>query len=114
MTTRHNITIPQNSTYRLVVNISGGPADLSGYVGDMDIRQYKEATPALAKIGPGYFTVDDVNRQLVLEIPDEVTGGYTWSGAGVYDLYIEGPAGDRWRVLEGTVELSKTVTREEA
>ncbi len=114
MTTRHNIIIPQGGTYRLVVNVVGGPDNLSGYVGDMDIRQVKASTPALVKVPESCFTVDDINRQLVLVLPDELTADYDWSLNAVYDLYVVGPSGDRWRVLEGTAVLNKTVTREEA
>lgn len=114
MTTKYDIAISQNSVFRLVVTVVGGPANMAGYEGDMDIRQTKASTPALAKVLTSYITVDDINRQMVVEIPSSVTAQYGWDKPAVYDLYLVGAGGDRWRVLEGTVVLSKTVTREEA
>jgi hypothetical protein len=112
MTTKHDIRIPQAGTYLFVVDVVDGPASLAGYTADGQIRQVKASTEVLADLPSANFTVDDVNRQVVLEITDEVTGAYDWSIPAVYDIYIEGPEGDRWRLIEGVATLSKTVTRE--
>jgi len=107
---QYDICIPQADTFFLVVDIVGGPASLVGYVGEMQIRKTKSSDVVLAEIDPAYFTVDDINRQLVLEIPDSATALYDWTGAAVYDMHLAGT--DRWRVLEGKARLNKVVTRE--
>lgn len=110
--TRHNISIPQDSTYVLVVSVVGGPPSIDLYTGSMQIRPSKDSAEVLADLDDTFFTVDALNRQVVLELTDEETGSYDWSGNAVYDMYIEGPSGDRWRLIEGLATLNRTVTRE--
>lgn len=110
MATRHNIVIPQAGTYRLVVLVADGPTDLSGYTAQMQIRPAKGSVELYAEVTG--ITVEPVNRQVIVEMTDEQTGAMNWLRDAPYDLYIEGPAGDRWRLLEGLATLSKTVTRE--
>lgn len=112
MTTKLDLIIRQASTYVLVVTVMDGPSDLTGYTGEMQVRETKASNAALATITNASFTVDPLNRQVILELTDEQTGLYDWARPAVYDMYIEGPAGDRWRLLEGLATLSKTVTRE--
>jgi hypothetical protein len=47
---------------------------------------------------------------VVVTIPSTLSATYTWN-LGVYDLYIVGGGGDEWRLVEGNVRLSLTVTR---
>jgi hypothetical protein len=112
MTTKYDMIIPQSGTYRLVIDIVGGPDTLTGYIGSMQIRAAKGDIEELATVDPMDFDINDQTLQVVLEIPDEETGSWDWSGRAVYDMYIEGPSGDRWRILEGLATLSKTVTQE--
>lgn len=109
--TQLDICIPQTDTFRLVVDVVGGPESLSGYTGEMQIRKTKASDVVLAEMLPEWFTVDNLNRQVVLEIPETETGLYDWTGAAVYDIHLAGD--DRWRLLEGKARLDKTVTRED-
>ncbi len=109
--TKHNISIPQRSTYVLVVAVVGGPDNLTGYTCEMQVRQVKASTSTLVDVPPERFSVDDLNRQVILELTDEDTLAYDWAGNAFYDLYIVGPTGDRWRLVEGLATLNKTVTR---
>lgn len=109
-TTKMDICIPQADVYKLVIDVTGGPDSLAGYVGEMQIRKTVPSDVVLADMDPGWFTVDDLNRQVVLEVPDTATELYDWSGAAVYDLHLVGI--DRWRLIEGRAFLRKTVTRE--
>lgn len=109
-TPRKNITIPQSGTYVLVMQIWNGPSTLAGAVCSMQIRLSKGSATALATIPEEAFTIDDVNRQVVLEITDEMTAGFSWTRTAVYDIYLEDAEGKRWRLLEGNADLSKTVT----
>lgn len=108
MTTKKDICLPQAGQYQLVITVVGGPDTLAGLEGAMQVRKTKASEAVLAEMLPEYFTVDDVNRQVVLEVPDEVTSTYDWAGWAVYDLYL-GP----WRLIEGRIQLDKTVTRED-
>jgi hypothetical protein len=108
--TQLDICIPQSATFRLVITVSGGPTSLSGYTGEMQVRKTKASPEVLADVTADMFTVDDINRQVILEIPDTDTALYDWTGTALYDLYLVGP--ERWRLLEGQARLDKTVTRE--
>jgi hypothetical protein len=113
MSTRLDRVIDEGSMHVFVINILGGPDDLTGYVGSMQVRATKTAPTTLAEVDPDNITVNEITRQVIVEIPNEATVDYEWSGLAVYDLYIEGPLGDRWRVVEGTIRISREVTREE-
>lgn len=110
-TTKLDIIIPQGDNFRLVITVVGGPGSLAGYAGEMQIRKTKASDVILAEMQPGWFTVDSLNGQVVLDIPDEASALYDWSGEALYDLHLDNGT-DRWRVLEGRAKLSKTVTRE--
>lgn len=112
MTTKLDLCIPQADVFKLVVTVVGGPDSLAGYTGEMQIRKTRSSAEVLAEVNPTSFTVDDLNSQVILEIPDTDTELYDWDGSAVYDLHLVGP--DRWRVLEGKVRLDKVVTREGA
>lgn len=109
-TTKYDVRIPQSGTWRYVVGVEGGPDDLTGYVGKMEIRETASDAVALATIQGGQVVVNPNTRQVVVTVPSSVTATYTWSEAK-YDLYVIGPTGDRWRVVEGNIRLSLTVTR---
>lgn len=108
--TKLDLEIPQGGTYRFVVTMSGGPDDLTGYTGWMQIRDTKVSTEVLAEY-TSEIVVNPLTSQVVVEIPDTETAGYAWDN-GVYDLVIQGPEGD-WRVVEGIVQVNHSVTRED-
>ena len=109
-TTKKDICIPQGDVYRIVVTVVDGPSSLAGYTGIMQIRKTKGSTEVLAEMNDDWFTIDDISRQVVLEIPDTATATYDWVGAAVYDMHLVGP--DQWRLIEGKAMLNKTVTQE--
>lgn len=112
MTTVANMRIPQGASFRFVASIvSGGPEDLTGYTGWMQIRPIKHTPEVLAEFTEAEITVNPITSQVVLEIPDTLTAEYDWD-TGVYDLIIEGPEGT-WRVIEGNVTINHSVTRED-
>lgn len=112
MTTKFDIDIAQGATYRLVVDVvAGGPEDLTGYEGWMQIRPIKHTTEVLAEFDSTEIVVNPNTNQVVLEIPDTMTTDYAWD-TGVYDLLIQGAEGT-WRVVEGHVTINHSVTRED-
>lgn len=112
MTTKYDIVLPHTGTKKLVVNVIGGPTDLTGYTGRMQVREYKADTDVLVDVLASNIVVNPLTDQVVVTIPDELLAAYTVA-QGVYDLYIIGPGGDRWRVIEGVVRFSQSVTRED-
>jgi hypothetical protein len=113
MATQKNLCIEQASTFVLVMTVVGGPESLTDYEGEMQIRRSKSDTTTLVDVPTANFTVNDGTKQVILEIPSDETELYDWSGFAVYDAYVVGPTNDRWRLIQGTARLSKTVTRED-
>lgn len=108
---QRDFEIPAGGTVEFIVDVIGGPADLTGYTGAMQIRELRSDIVALADIGPADITVDVPNRQVTVRIPSDVTSTFLWE-RGVYDVKITGPDG-AWRLVEGRVTNSLPVTRED-
>lgn len=110
MTTKHDIRIPQNGIFRLTVSVPDGPANITGYTGEMQIRKAKDSTTVLATVPGSAFTMNNSARQVVVQVPSTTTALWDWDDNAVYDMYIVNDT-ERWRLLEGLAYLSKTVTR---
>lgn len=104
--TNLNLEIPQGGTFQLVIDITAGPADLSGYTGHMQIRDVPGGE-ILEDLTP---SVNPSTRQMLVEIPSANTKLYDWN-YGSYDVKLVGAAGD-WRVLEGRIIVNHSVTQE--
>ncbi len=111
MTTKYDITIPQSGVFRLVVAVANGPADLTGFTGEMQVRSSKGSAVVLADVDASAFAVDNPTRMVTVTIPSTATALYNWGDNAVYDMYIVNGT-ERWRLLEGLARLSKTVTRD--
>jgi hypothetical protein len=107
---QYDIEIPAAGTVDFVVDVAGGPTDLTGYVGSMMIRELRSDILPLATVPPDGITVNATTRQVRVRIPSSETAGYNWE-RGVYDVYITGPGTDAWRIVEGRVTNSQPVTR---
>lgn len=105
-----DFTIPVGQALEFVVDVRGGPADLTGYVGAMMIRELRTDAVPLAVVPTSAITVDPGTRQVTVRIPSSETVGYAFK-RGVYDLIITGPSGDKWRLVEGRISTSLAVTR---
>lgn len=108
---QRDFEIPAGGTVEFVVDVYGGPTDLTGYTGSMQIRELRSDILPLADVGSGNITVDPALRQVTVRIPSVVTETFDWE-RGVYDVKITGPDGDAWRLVEGRVTNSLPVTRE--
>jgi len=110
MATLHDLEIPVGQVVDFVVDVVGGPADLTGYVGSMMIRELRTDAVPVATVSPGAIVVNPNTRQVSVRIPSSETETYDFR-RGVYDLIITGPAEDEWRLIEGRVVNSLAVTR---
>jgi aspartate-semialdehyde dehydrogenase len=109
-TARRDFDIPAGQTLEFVVDVVGGPANLTGYVGSMMIRELRSDAVPVATIPPAAITVNSGTRQVKVTIPSSETEDYTFR-RGVYDLIITGAGGDEWRLVEGRITTSMAVTR---
>lgn len=111
-----DIKIEKGATFRLVVGIAPGePADVTGYTAAMQIRPGRDSEEVIAEYGPGEITVNNLTRQVVVEVPASETATYEWPvglEACQYDLVLSG-GGRKYRLTEGYATLSPDVTRED-
>lgn len=111
---QYDITIEQGATWQRNIvwkDSTGTPIDITGYSARMQIRTRKSSTSTLLSIDQDdYISVGTTDGLLEISIPASVTAALDFRGA-VYDIEIESPSGTVYRLLEGTAELSKEVTR---
>jgi hypothetical protein len=106
----YSFEVPAGGTVEFTVDVVGGPADLTGYVGSMMIRELRGDPVPLVTVDPSNITINPGTRQVTVRIPSSVTAAFDWE-RGVYDVYITGPGNDAWRIAEGRVTNSFSVTR---
>lgn len=98
-------------TWNLTRN--GAIMPLTGWSAKMQIRQNKRTATVLADFSTnsgGYMTISELAGVVMLDVPGSVTGAFDFNSA-VYDMYVVDPSGEPFRVVEGTVIVSATVTR---
>ena len=112
------LEIEQGSTFRYALELKAGTAanapalDLTGYVARMQIRADQAAATVLHEMtsANGGITIDALAGRLNLLISATATAAFAFDRA-VYDLEIESAGGEVTRVIQGTVVLSREVTR---
>jgi hypothetical protein len=89
-----------------------GPVNLTGCTARMHIRaKQADATPLLTLTTENSrITLGGIAGTTDLFISNDGTTAITWT-AGVWDLEIEHPSGDVTRLAEGSIAVSKEVTR---
>lgn len=98
--------------------LSGGylkyhtPVDLTGYTARMDIRDSVDASAVLLSLTTvnGRIAIDTAAKTITLTISATDSAAITWQNA-VYDLELVSAGGIVTRVLSGSIEVSKEVTR---
>lgn len=86
--------------------------NLTGYIARMQFRRSKSSTDVLfsATTENGIITLGGAAGTIVINIPATSTDDFSFYGA-VYDLELESSGGIVTRLIEGSVELSREVTR---
>lgn len=110
---KQDLKVEQGADFRLVVDVTlaGVPASISGYTARMQVREYKSEDTMLAEYTTenGTITVNGSTSQVVLNVAANLTTAYDWT-VGYYDLLLTG-AGKTYRLMEGKVQVSPSVTR---
>lgn len=101
-----------DSSRLFVWEISNAPVSLVGYTAKMQIRQSVNAASVLLELSTvnGGIVLGGLAGTITLVFREEDTVGVTWT-SGVYDLELTSAGGNKIRFLEGSVELSREVTR---
>lgn len=111
----YDILIEQGATYQQTFawkDSDGVAIDITGYTARMQVRRSRSAETVLleATTTNGYIVLGDALGTIAVTIPASITQDVTAS-RGVYDLELVSAGGIVTRLLEGSVEISKEVTR---
>jgi hypothetical protein len=90
------------------VGATSGPADLTGYSANLQIRPFALSTTVLFDASAD-IVLGGVSGTITLTIPATSTAAFTWWN-GVYDLLLTSAAGVVTRLLQGSVTVTPGVT----
>lgn len=111
---KYNLLIEQGATFwlQLTWTIDDLPVDLTGYVARLQIREdYDSASPlvSLTSIDGGGITLNGTGT-IEIEIEHDVTASLT-AGKHVYDLELESPGGEVYRLIAGRATVTPRATK---
>lgn len=107
-----DLLIRQGTTFRrefALTNEDGSVIDLSGHSARMEVRTAHRSPDVLVD-WTDQLTIDGEAGSITFTLTAEMTSALEFRGA-VYDMEIEGAAGEVTRLLEGRVTISPEVTR---
>jgi len=111
----YNFTIEQGATFKRIMtwkDSNGNPINLTGYTARMQVRTAKDSPNVILTLDTdtnGGITLGGVSGTITIEISASKTASLDFKTA-VYDLELE-KDGSVVRLLEGSVTLSKEVTK---
>ena len=109
----YNFTIEQGTTFTrtLTLTSSGVVMNLTGYTARLQARKSATDSTKIIDLTVGHgIMITHAAGVIVWSLTDAQTAAFNF-GRIVYDFEIESPAGTVIRILEGTITLSKEVTR---
>lgn len=111
----YDLYIEQGATYlrSFVWKTSSAPVDLTGYTARMQIRRNPASDEVLfsATTENSLLTITPLDGKVDLVIPATDTESFDWRTAR-YDLELESSVGVVIRLVQGTVTVSKEITRD--
>jgi len=109
-----NLVIYQGATFskEFVWQLGGTPVDLAGYTALMDIRADIDSETPIITLSTADDTIvlEEEAGKIIIQIAAQDTENLQFSRA-VYDLELYSPDGIVTRLIQGSVTLSKEVTR---
>ena len=118
MASTYNLKIEAGATFRQSITwtvANGQPTDMTGYTGRMQMRAKLTDPAPLLELNSenGGIVITPATGKIEIVIDDLQTAGLV---NGVYDLEVIGPTpqtgrADVYRLLSGSVEVRKNVTR---
>lgn len=113
MTQVYNIEINQGATYILTITweVDGSPVDITGYTAAMQARHNIKSTSTFISLTDvSGLTLGGAAGTIVVNLSAATTAAIT-EKFGVYDLELTAPDGTVTRLLQGSVTISREVTR---
>jgi hypothetical protein len=90
----------------------GDPYDLTGWLARMQLRKTQQSPILLsASTTDGRITLGGTTGRVDIKFADEDTDALTTTSC-LYDLELEDPQGNVYRLLEGGVTISPNITQE--
>jgi hypothetical protein len=121
--TNDTVSLNQVNSLNYSAYTSGGaiqfnaPVDMTGYEARMMIRRKLKDTEIIetltstdVRLPAAGITIDNTDKIILIKMSPTLTDDLTFSTA-VYDLEMVAPNGDVYRILEGSITLSREVTR---
>ena len=111
----YDFYVEQGATFLKTItwkDSTGANINLTGYIARMQFRRSKSSTEVLfsGTTEDGIITLGGSAGTIAINIPATVTDDFSFRNA-VYDLELQSSGGIVTRLLEGSVELSREVTR---
>lgn len=114
MAKRFDFKLDQGSDLTLTVSTTGadGAVDLTGYEAAMQVRanHYADRAADTLTTKNGRLRIDAATGKITATFPHAVTEKYP-APECVYDIELISPDDKIFRVLEGTISVSREVTR---
>lgn len=112
---QYDIYVEQGATYQLNITWkqpNNTPVNITGFSARMQFRKSKTSSTVLfsGTNTNGIITLGGAAGTVSITIPATTTDDFSF-GCGVYDLELESSGGVVTRLIEGSVEVSKEVTR---
>ena len=89
------------------------PIDLTGCTARMQVRSEIESDTVLLELTTenGCIVIDGSAGKLTLHLSPSATAAIAWE-SGVWDLEVVHPSGDVTRLVQGSISVSREVTRD--
>jgi hypothetical protein len=112
MSGKYNIAAKQGATFSKTFTVSndGTPWNLTGYSGRMQVRRsFSDSTKLVNLVSPTNITLSNVGV-IAVTISASVMATVP-AGRWLYDLEVQSPGGEVYRVLEGRFTVTPEVTK---
>ena len=112
---QYDFFVEQGATFQKIItwkDADDNPINLTSFTARMQFRRAKRSDDVLysANTENGMITLGGAAGTITIDIPAEETEAFGFRRA-VYDLEVESAGGIVTRLIEGSVELSREVTR---
>lgn len=119
MAARYDLKIEQGATFTRTIlwrDSTGAPVNLTGYIVRFQFKASAGASASLLSFDSSALTTGqtlaalDTTGTITFTLADELTAAFAFSTAA-WDLLVESPGGQRFRLAQGAVVVSPSVTR---
>lgn len=109
------LVIDQGATYKNTLtwlDSTSSPVDLTGYSAQMQIKASEKSSAALIELTDvnGRIILGTTGGTIVLSLTPAETAALTFSKAS-YDLFLTDSSGAATRLVQGAVQLNKSITK---